>query len=255
MSTDIKGVRIIACAYVWNNKDVTYIVSTCGDTSSCQEPYVCYDPSTGYDNMDTKMYPHPDIINFLFTQAPIIDTHNKLRQFSLSVEKQWPTKCCWKKLLMGYLGMSIVNMQQLYSYCYPGVPRKDLTVNDFARTIAKDVNLRKRTTLPVPLCKTQNNLLLRRIADANGNTTKAVTPKQADKRSKGSTKQLTCFICKRYKEKYVYATTACPKCGTALCQQTERTPTCLHEHLTTDNHLLRCNGRQKVRFPKECRLW
>ena len=126
MSTAIKGVPLIAVAHAWNNKDVSFVVSTCGETSCCQEPCVCHDPNTGCDNVDTKMHSRPDIVNFLFTQCPVIDVHNKLRQFGLAIEKQWPTKCCWAKLSFGYLGNSVVNQNRLFAHVHPGVPGKDL---------------------------------------------------------------------------------------------------------------------------------
>ena len=94
--------------------------------------------------MDTKMCPRPDIINALFKDAPVIDAHNKLRQFSLAIEKQWPTKCCWQKLLLRCLGMSVVNMQRLYSCVCPGVAGKDLTVCDMAGAICLDLKVRPR---------------------------------------------------------------------------------------------------------------
>ena len=83
---------MIAVAYAWNNKDVAYFISTVGNTTSCQDPYVAFDPSGGFDTSDTREIPRPDLANFLFNLLTIIDVFNKVRQFSLQIEEHWPTK-------------------------------------------------------------------------------------------------------------------------------------------------------------------
>ena len=146
-------------------------------------------------------------------------------------------------------------MQRLFSYVYPNVPSKDLSVQDLAGTIVKGLRIRKRRVLPTNLVVRGNSLPLKRIADTNGNTSKKLPVNQQSKRSKGSSKQRTCFTCKRYQFKYIYCVGACPRCGTAVCLTNNRTVSCLDEHLTSTDPLLRCNGRQKVRFPPESRLY
>lgn len=178
VSTTVKGVPLIAVGHAWDNKDASCIISTCGETSSCQETCICCDRNTGCDNADTKMCPRPDIVNFPFTHCSVIDVHNKLHQFSLAVEKQWPTKCCWAKLLFGCLGNSVVNHHRLFACICPDVPGKDLTTLDFTGTISKDVHPRVRRHLPAPLRDAQNAFPMKRVADASGNTMKEVTAKQ-----------------------------------------------------------------------------
>jgi len=64
--TVIKGVNLLAIAYAWSNKDVAYMVLTMGNTNSGPQNYICFDTNTGYDNNDTKQYPCPHIVDFLF---------------------------------------------------------------------------------------------------------------------------------------------------------------------------------------------
>ena len=66
MRAVISGVPLTAIAYAWSNKDVAYMVSTMGNTNSGPQNYICFDTNTGYDNNDTKQYPCPHIVDFLF---------------------------------------------------------------------------------------------------------------------------------------------------------------------------------------------
>ena len=77
--TTIEGVKLIAIAYAWSNKDVAYVLSTVGTTSTCKEPYVSFSPEFGFDGGDTKMHPRAEIVDFLFRNLPTIDNFNKLR--------------------------------------------------------------------------------------------------------------------------------------------------------------------------------
>ena len=193
------------------------------------------------------MHPRAEIVDFLFRNLPTIDNFNKLRQYSLQVEDQWPT--CWVKLLNGYLGQSIVNQQKLLSYKYPDIPGKDLTPKDMAASISAGLRRRQRVVQPVAL-----RLPLKRVSEE---AKKAAGKEKANgKRTRGSSKQRTCFICKKYQEKYCYSTGACPKCGTCICLKTThegRDMTCCQEHLSSADPAIRCNGKIKVQFPKASR--
>jgi len=256
-STVIKGVKLVAIAYAWNNKDVAYLILTVGNTNLCEDPYVSFDPSGGFDNRDTKELPRPDIADFVFRFLSVFDVYNKVRQFSLKIEENWPTKCCWFKMMNACMGQSIVNMQHLLSYVYPGLPAKDLTVIDMAATIAKGWKKRDRKVLPRGLRQDPAEYHMRRLEDSNGNTEKQVSPKQKEKRSKGSAKQRTCFVCKKYQAKYVWSSFACPKCGTCLCnnKHNREFTSCLAEHINSGDVNLRCNGVTKVKFPATSKLY
>ena len=89
--TTIEGVKLIATAHTWSNKDVAHALSTIGTTSTCKDPHVSFSPEFGFDGGDTKMHPRAEIVDFLFRNLPTIDNFNKLRQHSLQVEDQWRT--------------------------------------------------------------------------------------------------------------------------------------------------------------------
>ena len=159
-------------------------------------------------------------------------------------------------MLNAYVGNSIVKMQRIFGYVYPGLFGKDLTATDMAASIAKGLKIRQRTQLPKPLHQDPNHFALRRVKDNNGSAEKRVTDKQKQthKRSKGSAKQRTCFICKKYQPNYVYSSFVCPRCGTCICQVKRNNrdfSSCLAEHLNTGNEALRCNGVSKCMFPPQ----
>jgi len=252
----IKGVNMLAIAYAWSNKDVAYVLTTVGNANSGPMNYISFDAGTCYDTCDTKQHPRPHIVDFLMRQLPIIDSYNSLRQHSLQIENKWPTKCPWRKLLHAHVGMSVVNMQKLYSHQHPGIEGKDMSVFDLAATISGALVSRKRRILPAPLLEDCSGTKMSRVADSAGNTAKRVTPKQKenDARSVGSSKQQTCFVCKKCSSKCSHSVGSCPKCNTCLCLNSKkRAITCLYEHLNSGDPNIHCNGVKKVRFPKESR--
>ena len=252
--TTIQSVNILAIAYAWS--DISYIVSTVGNTTAAKDPYVSLNPKTGFDGGDTKQLPRPDIANFLMAHLSTIDTFNKQRQFTLQVEEQWPTKHCWTKLLNGYIGKSVVNQQMLFSYFYPGIPGKDLSCCNMAASISAALVKRVRTVLPAGLQQAVGDITLKRVADNTGNARKHVTGQQRGKRTYGSSKQQTCYVCRKYKKKYSYAVGKCPRCGTCLCLSMRydgRPLSCLEEHLTSKDPNVCCNGVKKTRFPASSR--
>jgi hypothetical protein len=106
---------LIAMAYSWSNTGVAYFISTVGNTHAHDEPYRSYfeDP---YGGTGTRVVPRPVLADFLYQVLPVIDEHNKQRQYELAIDRKWPTQCCWFKLRTGLLGMSAVNMQRIYKY-------------------------------------------------------------------------------------------------------------------------------------------
>jgi len=127
----------------------------------------------------------------------------------------------------------------------------DTSVRDMAATISGGCIERNRKRLPQALCRSAEGIKLKRVADSTGNTTKRLTKKQRDdsNRSTGSSKQQTCFICKKYQRKYCYSSGACPDCGTCLCMTKRRDVSCLDEHLNSPDPNINCNGSKRVTFP------
>lgn len=255
MTTEIKGAKLTAVGCAWSNKDVVYLLSAMGDTGCCQEPHVHFDCNSGYDTMDTQSHPRPDTVDFLLRFLPKIDGSNKCRQDSIQLEEQWPAKSPWVKLFNAFIGKSVVNMKKLFDCKHPGIPEKELSTLDMARTIADGLKTRQRRP-PVSLREHQvRDVKLQRITDEQGNTNKAVAPKQKGKRSTGSARQKTCYNCKNYppcpkpSTKFPCTSWKCPQCGTALCDnkwEGRPFPTCLREHLNSDDPNVRCNGTTRV---------
>lgn len=209
-TTTIQGVNIKAIAYAWCNTSISYIITTVGNTNKAINPYVSFEKNAGFGGGNTKMVPHPEIVDFFFRFLPHIDVANRLRQCSIKIEDQWPTKCCWRKLLMCYIGQSVVNQRKMLAYQYPEVPGKDLKPMDMAASITTALRLRERAVLPLPLRPVVEEPL-GRAEDSEGNRTKRLTPKeqQKGKRSKSSSIQRSCYVCRKYRQKYNMATGQC----------------------------------------------
>ena len=255
----IQDVEIKAIAYAWSNREIMFIVTTVGNTTEALNPYVSFDGCTGFDGGDTKLAARPDIAEFFTGFLPHIDTYNRLRQYSISIENQWPTKCCWRKLLMCYLGQSVVNQTKILAYAYPSVPGKDMKVRDMCASVSAGLRRRDRRVLPLGLQEKNQQQFqpLGRVGDCTGNTKKQLTKAQQEKRrASGSSRQRACFVCRKYKEKYQMATGLCQRCGTCLClpkQYPGRPLTCQEEHMTSTDPAIRCNGVKKGSFPKASR--
>lgn len=261
-TTVLEGVNLIALAYAWCDSNVSFFISTVGDTHAHDKPYTSYFEDA-FGATGTKSVPRPVLADFVYMLLPTIDEDNKQRQSILRIEQKWPTKCCWKKLVNGFAGMSVVNQQRLYRFVYPNVMNKDVPVLLMADFISKGLKSRVRSLLPVPLRASAMPSTLKRVTDNGGRAVKELTDTQKTKhkRTVGVAKQLTCFVCKKYHPKYSYTSFTCKYCGTAICHMDRskicvgRTMSCLSEHLNSGDPVIRCNGRKKAKFPKARRLW
>ena len=81
-------------------------------------------------------------------------------------EDQWPTKNCWLKLLICYLGQSVVNQTKLLKFKYPTVPGKDMKVSDMCASIAAGLRKHERRLLPTGLQQQIMIEPLGRVSDA-----------------------------------------------------------------------------------------
>ena len=257
--TKVQDIELKAIAYAWNNKEVMFVITTVGNTTEALDPYVSFDGHTGFDRNDSKLAARPEIIDFFARFLPHIDVYNRLRQYSLQIENQWPTKNCWLKLLLCYIGQSVVNQQRLLAYVYPTVPGKDLKAQDMAASIASKLRVRDRRLLPSGLQHQSEKEFepLGRVADSAGNSKKNLSLKQQQKqRGAGSSRQRACYVCRKYKEGYTMATGVCQRCGTCLCLPKKypgRPLTCQEEHISSPDPVIRCNGVKKGSFPKAAR--
>ena len=107
-------VRVIAIAYAWSAKNITYMVSTVGNTTADADPYVT-NYTDEYGVAQEKRMSRPKLCAFLYKLLPLIDEHNKQRQHELAVERAWQTKDPYFRLLETVFGMAVVDLHRLYT--------------------------------------------------------------------------------------------------------------------------------------------
>ena len=259
LTTEMSGVKLIALAYAWSQKGVSYFISTCGSTEASREKYVSsFEDEFG--NVSHKTIERPELCHFLYEYLPLIDEHNKQRQRLLALEKSWPTRSCWFRLLVTLVGMSVVDCQRLYRN-YRAVKMGWTTTRLVDNEMADDLEIRKFSD---KICKKlgdrtrqrafqhqaaaarrgdeDNEGPLERIANISGDTCREPTNKQKDKgRHVGAARQQSCFICRKYlaaSGDTVFRSTPwrCRHCKMPLCKRTRRgdpagrTLDCIEEH-------------------------
>jgi hypothetical protein len=106
MKATICEVDLFLLAYVWSNKQMACIVSSCGTTVAHKIPYRTHF-TDDFGNITFKELPRPSIAHFYFELCPLIDNHNKDRQGILGLEDCWPTKNPWFRLIATLIGMSV----------------------------------------------------------------------------------------------------------------------------------------------------
>ena len=99
----IAGIDLIAMAYTWSQKGISFFLSTCGSTAKSRNSYRSHFENE-YSQVDFKELPRPKLAEFLFEYLPLIDEHNRMRQDRLALEKCWPTKNCWFRLIVTLVG-------------------------------------------------------------------------------------------------------------------------------------------------------
>ena len=111
--TEISDVKLLAIGYAWSNSSISYFVSTCGSTHPAKE---CYEThfEDDFGVITTKKIARPHLLEWVYDYLPLIDEHNKQRQNILHLEKKWPTKNCWFRLLVTLVGMSVVDLYRIY---------------------------------------------------------------------------------------------------------------------------------------------
>lgn len=273
MRAEIAEVKLFAVAYAWSKKGVSYFLSTCGKTSPAAKMYTTnYEDEFGF--IQTRQIDRPDIAHFLYDLLPVIDEHNKQRQSILNLERCWPTKDCWFRLIMTLTGMCVVDFHRLYT----NIKSEDDSARNKAEIDALDVrkfsdmlcsSLRKRSRRPagtlaqfsVARCAAP----LARIQGPDGTEAREVTGRQReDGKSVGTSRQMTCFMCRKYLKangstRYQNTSFWCKKCQMPLCKvdRSDADPTrilsCIDEHLDSTDTLVGCYGKhlKATTFPKD----
>ena len=138
MITTISNVSVIAVAYAWSQRGITYILSTCGSTEPSDELYTSYFEDE-YRNVSSKQILRPKLAHFLYEYLPLVDEHNKQRQNLLGLERKWPTRNCWFRLITTLVGMCIVDLHHLYCSKHQTI-FTDLYMLQFSDLLCKNLN-------------------------------------------------------------------------------------------------------------------
>jgi hypothetical protein len=251
-STTIAEVPLIAVAYAWSQKNIAFILSTCGTTCAAQQMYKSsYEDEFGHCTY--KELPRPCLVEFLFEYLPLVDEHNRQRQSILGIEKCWPTKSCWFRLLTTIVGMCVVDLHRLYRNHNP-VVYGEMEVQEFADFLCTDLVSRSRCSPAQNYCHNDmpgGAVHLKRI-EHQGITTREATIHQRViyGRATGQSLSATCWMCRKYHSKYKTTTWCCVDCDTPLCNVDRsgpmRTFSCIDEHRNSVDARIRCEpGRKK----------
>lgn len=280
MRTEIGEVKMFAIAFAWSQKGISYFLSTCGKTSPSPKTYSThFEDEFGF--VQTRQINRPDIAHFLYDLLPLIDEHNKQRQSILNLEKCWPTRDCWFRLVVTLAGMCVVDFHRLYKNIMVSEGASsaavtevdDLQIRKFSDMLCKSLrprNTRKPATLAQFSARyphsQQEHPLLVRIQGSDGSVTRNPTIKQYNMcRAVGTSRQMKCYICRKYLSVqgmtvYVDTSFCCATCQMPLCKtdrrdtENGRVLTCLDEHLSSVDDGLGCGNTIHPRgkgFPKE----
>ena len=140
MTAVINGTDILALAYAWSAKGVSFFVSTHGQTHPHPLMYKTWFEDD-YGNAMCKDLPRPEIVHAFYDLAPLVDEHNQQRQGILGLERKWLTKNCWSRLNTTVLGQSVVDLQR-YVRAMRKIERKDNMTRPWMEMEWKDVDLR-----------------------------------------------------------------------------------------------------------------
>jgi hypothetical protein len=202
MNTTIAGVKLMEISYAWSHRGMSYFLSACGSTTPSSVVYKS-NFEDEFGNVDFKVL----VCHFLYEYLPLIEEHNKQRQSVLRLEKKWPTKDCWFRLLVTLMGMCVVDMHRLYRQqqkCHNqllcgAIMEEDASVIRFSDLLCGNLQLRQRPHQPIrPFHQNGNESILTQIL-IGGSKNRGTTKKSKEKgRMIGQPFTLNCFICRKY---------------------------------------------------------
>ncbi len=264
--TTINGIKLAAIGYAWSHSSVSYFVTTCGSTHPAVNSYETHFEDE-FGVVQTRKIRRPRILEWVYDYLPLLDEHNKQRQSLLRLEKKWPTKNCWFRLITTLVGMSIVDLHCVYLN-HDKAKYAKVDVIEFSDLICS--NLRSRSPGKAPTLRNEaaintDLVQLRRITNRDGEIARTPTNKQRGKQGRevGNAFTANCFICRKYllveggKTNYVTTAFCCALCMMPLCKvdrrlSGKRKQSCLQEHLTSIDPVTGCfdmDNRRKS-FPK-----
>jgi hypothetical protein len=195
------------------------------------------------------------------------------RMSILNLERCWPTRDCWFRLMTTLTGMCVVDFHRLYKNIKSegtsdaNKAKVDaLEIGRFSDMLCRSLRKRsKRAAATLGQFSAAQGVApqLARITDKDGNKTREVTEKQRwNAKSVGTSRQLKCFMCRKYlnangSTRYQDTSFWCTECNMPLCKQdrtdTMRESTCLDEHLNSTDSVLGCTNKcqKATAFPKD----
>jgi hypothetical protein len=239
-----------------------YLLSTCGSTEPSEKMYTSYFED-GFGNVACKEIPRPRIAHLLYDYLPLIDEHNKQRQSILGLERKWPTRKCWFRLLTTLVGMCVVDMHRLYHNLRPS-EYQEMDILQFSDVICKKLKPRN-WRLPQRL---KPGEALERISNHDGDTRYKLTDKLYNKgRNVGKSIQQNCFVCRKYLKRngstlYNQTSFRCSLCKMPMCKKDRtdlssgRLTSCLKEHQESNCKVVGCFGSDRTYtvFPRKLQL-
>ena len=213
-----------------------------------------------YGNVGTKELARPAIAHMLYEFLPLIDEHNKARQSALALEKKWPTKLGWFRVLTSLVGMAVVDLQRWDRHASCDKDGNTLRVDgidDFDIIEMANLIARPLRTGDLAYYRSGSQPSLRRstfgddggcdlvrIRGEDGSVNYAVTNGRC-----GKARQRSCFICRKYKSATQNTQWMCRDCGMPLCSVgRNRNETCLAEHQNTSCPILGCCKIERTHF-------
>jgi hypothetical protein len=239
-----------------------YLLSTCGSTEPSEKMYTSYFEDE-FGNIACKEIPHPRIAQLLYDYLPLIDEHNKQQKSILGLERKWPTRKCWFRLLRTLVGMCIVDMHHLYRNLRPS-DYQEMDILQFSDIICKKLKP-QNWRLPQRL---KPGEALERISNNDGDTRYKLTNRQYNKgHNAGKCIQQNCFMCWKYLKRNGntlcnQTSFRCSLCKMLMCKK-DRTDLCtgrltsyLKEHQESNCKVVGCFGSDRTYtvFPRKLQL-
>jgi hypothetical protein len=181
MIATISGVKVAAMAYAWSQRGISYILSTRGSIEPSDKLYMSYFEDD-FGNVSSKDVSHLKLAHLIYDYLPLINEHNKQHQKILGLERKWPTRSCWFRLLTTLLGMCVVDMHRIYQNLR-NERYRDVDVLGFLDMICKSLMKRtvrqNRKLATISGSNVNNDNILERICDKDENLRFTIIDTQA----------------------------------------------------------------------------
>lgn len=121
MKIAIESVSVFILVYSWSQKNIIFVVLTCGKTIRHCKAYLSQ--FTGaFDSTEAKELPQPVIAHQMYHFLLLINELNKECQNALAFKISWLTENCWTKLVILLTGENVVNLMRWTCNRQSGMP-------------------------------------------------------------------------------------------------------------------------------------